>query len=77
MNGWRGEKLKVAAVSGSLILRFKSSADGKTPMYVGVEEQFNRKVVSVGRGCGQVVSVLAFYSNDPGSNPAEVYSFYL
>ena len=29
----------------------------------------------VGPGCGQVVSVLAFYSNDPSSNPAEVYNF--
>ena len=28
-----------------------------------------------GRGCGQVVSVLAFYSDDPSSNPAEAYSF--
>ena len=28
-------------------------------------------------GCGGlVVSMLAFYSNDPSSNPAEVYSFY-
>ena len=28
-----------------------------------------------GRGGGQVVSVLAFYSDDPSSNPAEVYNF--
>ena len=28
-----------------------------------------------GRGGGQVVSVLAFYSDDPSSNPAEVYIF--
>ena len=27
-----------------------------------------------GRGGGQVVSVLTFYSNDPSSNPAEVYN---
>ena len=27
------------------------------------------------RGGGQVVSVLAFYSDDPSSNPAEVYNF--
>ena len=26
-------------------------------------------------GGGQVVSVFAFYSNDPSSNPAEAYSF--
>ena len=29
-------------------------------------------------GCcgGQVVSVLAFYSNEPSSNPTEAYSFF-
>ena len=31
--------------------------------------------LSMGRGGGQVVSVLAFYSDDPSSNPAEVYNF--
>ena len=29
----------------------------------------------VGCGGGQVVSVLAFYSDNPSSNPAEVYNF--
>ena len=29
----------------------------------------------MGRGGGQVFSVLAFYSDDPSSNPAEVYNF--
>ena len=29
----------------------------------------------MGRGGGQVVSVFAFYSDDPSSNPADVYSF--
>ena len=29
-----------------------------------------------GRGGGQAVSVLAFYSNDPSSNPADSYSFF-
>ena len=29
----------------------------------------------MGCGGGQVVSVLAFYSDDPSSNPAEVYNF--
>ena len=29
----------------------------------------------LGRGCVQVVSVLAFYSDDPSSNPAQAYSF--
>ena len=27
-------------------------------------------------GGGEVVSVLAFYSNNPSSNPAEAYSFF-
>ena len=31
---------------------------------------------SLGRGGDQVVSVLAFYSDDPSSNPAEAYSFF-
>ena len=30
---------------------------------------------TLGRGGGQVVSVLAFYSDDPSSNPADAYSF--
>ena len=35
-------------------------------------------MVSVGHGCGQVVSVvLAFPSDDPNSNPAEVSMFLL
>ena len=29
----------------------------------------------MGRGGGQVVSVLAFFSDDPSSNPSEVYNF--
>ena len=29
----------------------------------------------MGRGGGQVVSVLAFYTNNPSSNPAETYRF--
>ena len=29
----------------------------------------------LGCGGGQVVSVLAFYSDNPSSNPAEVYNF--
>ena len=29
----------------------------------------------MGRGGGQVVSVLAFYSDDPSLNPADVYNF--
>ena len=30
-----------------------------------------------GRGGGQVVSLFAFYYNDPSSNPVEVFSFNL
>ena len=30
----------------------------------------------LGRGGGQVVSVLDFYSDDPSSNPADVHSFF-
>ena len=31
--------------------------------------------LDLGRGGDHVVSVLAFYSNDPSSNPAETYIF--
>ena len=31
--------------------------------------------IPLGRGGGQVVSVLALYSDDPSSNPADVYSY--
>ena len=44
--------------------------------------QFRRSVLShdkesniLGRSGGQVVSVLAFYSDDLSSNPADTYSF--
>ena len=30
----------------------------------------------MGRGCGQVVSMLAFYSDDPSVHPADVYSLF-
>ena len=33
-------------------------------------------VLHVGRGGGQVVSMLAFFSDDPSSNPADAYSFF-
>ena len=32
-------------------------------------------LLELGSGGGQVVSVLALYSDDPSSNPAEVYIF--
>ena len=34
------------------------------------------KFVVVGRGGGQVVSVLAFYSDDPSPNPVVAYNFF-
>ena len=33
------------------------------------------KITSDGRGSGLVVSVLAFYSDDPSSNPADYYLY--
>ena len=36
-----------------------------------------QNLLNMGRGGCQVVSVLAFYSEDPSSNPAEVYSYFL
>ena len=38
-------------------------------------KQNSRIKLIKGGGCRQVVSVLAFYSNDPSSNPAWVYKF--
>ena len=34
-------------------------------------------LTDLGRGGGQVVSVLTFYFDDPSSNPAEAYIFYV
>ena len=39
------------------------------------EKNVTKTLFYPGRGGGQVVSVLAFYSDDPSSNPAEVYNF--
>ena len=36
----------------------------------------HKESMRLGRG-DEVVRVLAFYSNDPSSNPADVYSFFL
>ena len=33
-------------------------------------------MIELGRGIGQAVSVLTFNSDDPSSNPAEVYNFF-
>ena len=35
----------------------------------------DKDVNLMGRGGGQVVTVHAFYSDNPSSNPADVYSF--
>ena len=37
--------------------------------------QCHKQISKMDRGGGQVISVLAFYSNDPSSNPAEAYNF--
>ena len=34
----------------------------------------SNKKIGLGRGSGQLVSVLAFNSDNPSSNPAKVYS---
>ena len=38
--------------------------------------RYEDKKVDLGRGGGQVVSVLAFYYDDLSSNPPEAYSFF-
>ena len=48
-------------------------------MYADMPEHFTWRVKVIfdgRRGGGQVVSVLAFLSDDPSSNPAVVYSFF-
>ena len=37
-------------------------------------EKANNKFM--GRGGGQVVCIIAFYSDNPSSNPADAYSFF-
>ena len=44
-------------------------------LQIDVQSVDTSKSFIQGRGGGQVVTVLAFYSNDPSSNPAEAYSF--
>ena len=44
------------------------------PLITFSKYQFNK--TKWGRGGGQVVSVLAFYSDDPSSSPAEGCSFF-
>ena len=39
------------------------------------ENKDNKLVLSKGRGGGQMVSELAFYSDDLSTNPAEAYNF--
>ena len=43
-------------------------------LHISVGLQCLRHILGRG-GRGQVVSVLAFYSDDPSSNPADAYSF--
>ena len=44
-------------------------------LYVLSTNVINKKSLLLGRGGGQVVRVLAFYSDCPSSNPADGYSF--
>ena len=44
--------------------------------YLGCSSTKVYKAPSKGRGGGQVVSILAIYSDNLSSNPTEVYSFY-
>ena len=47
-------------------------------MYIGSKARWQRvgiQKLKLGRGGDQVVSVHAFYSDDPSSNPADAYSF--
>ena len=45
-----------------------------TPGYWWLKRLINK--LHLGRGGGQVVSVLGLYSDDSSSNPAEAYSFF-
>ena len=47
----------------------------KTFLFSSFSADSINKMLCLGRGGGQVVSVLAFYSDDLSSNPAEVYNF--
>ena len=47
-------------------------------LYIGSKARWQRvgiQKLTLGRGGDQVVSVHAFYSDDPSSNPADAYSF--
>ena len=41
------------------------------------KEREIRREVGLGRGGGQVVTVLVLYSDDPSSNPVDFYNFFL
>ena len=58
-------------ISASFAINFVAKNFQKSPNLVTLATNTHR----MGRGGGQVVSVLAFYSDDPSSNPAEVYNF--
>ena len=55
-----------------MILGIKFLFDGSSQ---GVFLSPHKLLVTLGRGGGQLVSVLAFLPNDPISNPIEVYNF--
>ena len=53
--------------------RFRVQNEGRG---VVPRSRCRKEIFVVGSGGGQVVSVLAFYSDDPSSKAAEVYIFY-
>ena len=54
----------------------KEACDVLITTYVKhLKRLYNILVYNIRRGSGQVVSMLAFYSDSPSSNPAEVNSF--
>ena len=57
------------------MMAFLSSANESGETKEGPKVRLKKRDRGRGGG-GQVVSVYAFYSNDPSSNPADAYSFY-
>ena len=54
----------------------KYNQDNKLQVLIKILRWFLPTILSVGRGCGQLVSVLTFYSDDPSSHPVDAYSFF-
>ena len=67
----------IEIIFGKLLLTFGDFFLVTLPLTYGLIffKNLYHKLLHLGRGSGQVVSVLTFYSDDPSSNPAEVYNF--